>query len=173
MSGQDIAILILSLVVVIPAILVVTLRNIFHAALALGLSFFGVAGLYVILNAEFLAASQVLIYVGAVTVLILFAIMLTQRIIGGPTVIVSRYQAWGVLGALLVFLLLSWMLTSYSWEVSKVTSLSPPSYSQSNPVRVGKELLSAYLIPFELASFILLAAMVGAIAIAKEERPSE
>lgn len=173
MRGQDLAILILSLVVVIPAILVVTLRNIFHAALALGLSFFGVAGLYVVLNAEFLAASQVLIYVGAVTVLILFAIMLTQRIIGGPTVIVSRYQAWGLLGALLVFLLLSWMLTGYSWEVSNLTPPSLPSYSQSNPVRVGKELLSVYLIPFELASFILLAAMVGAIAIAKEERSSE
>lgn len=83
MSAHQLAFLVLGVLILVSALMVVTVRNLVHAALFLILCFAGVAGLYVLLQAEFLAVAQVLIYIGAITVLILFGIMLTRKITGG------------------------------------------------------------------------------------------
>jgi len=153
---------ILSAIVLGAGLMVVTNRNIFHSALYLVLAFIGVAGLYVLLEAEFLAAVQILIYVGAVAVLILFAIMLS-----GPTFRRSDTQLneqWPlvVIFALLFFGVLVFVLLQVQWAT--VEAAVPSDYL----VSMGKDLMGPYMLPFEVASVLLLVAMIGAILIARE-----
>jgi len=148
------------------ALLVVTLRNLYHCALFLALSFTGIAGLYVVLSAEFLAATQILVYVGAITVLILFAIMLTEHIVGERGQIVSRYRLPSAAISLLMALLVGGTLWSTKWPSQQAPRLSA---TPTTSFILGRELLTTYLIPFEVASVVLLAALVGAVVLAKQE----
>jgi len=149
--------------IILSAIMVVTMRNIFHSALFLVLCFFAVAGIYVLLEAEFVAAVQVLIYVGAITVLMIFAIMLTSQIYS-HSIKQSNQQ---VVPALLVTvtLLAATLVTlaKTGWRVQ--TSL----VTEQSVVTIGKSLLTVYVLPFEVVSVVLLVALVGAIVIAKKE----
>lgn len=149
----------LAVVTVGSALLVVLLRNVFHAALFLVLSFAAVAGLYVMLNADFLAAVQILLYVGAIAVLLIFGIMLTQDVTRSNT----SHSLWpiglGVAGLFLVVLLTA--LSRIDWP-------DTPRPAQPTAAPLADALFSHYLLPFELASVLLLAAIVGAIVIAKE-----
>jgi NADH-quinone oxidoreductase subunit J len=147
--------------------MVVTLKNIVRSALFLALSFVGVAGLYILLNAEFLAAVQVLIYVGAITVLILFAIMLTQQIMSAK---IRQTTEWFWLAlpaslAMLAVMIIFFALPSYP------ARRMPDAFTGPTTMRLAEALMKPYLLPFELASVILLAALVGAIVIAREETP--
>lgn len=152
----------LALLTLVPAVLVVSLRNLIHAALCLGVSFVGVAGLYLLLNAEFIAAAQVLVYVGAVTVLILFAITLTQGVTGksftGPT-----HTQWpiGLATAGVVMVLLGTFMAHQPWPLDP-----DPGIVANTPHVLGIQLLTTYIIPFEVASIVLLAALVAAIVLA-------
>lgn len=143
--------------------MVVTMKNIFHSALFLVLCFFSVAGIYVLLEAEFVAAVQVLIYVGAITVLMIFAIMLTSQIYS-PSIKQSNEQ---VVPALLVIitLLAATLITlaKTNWRVQ--TAL----VTEQSVTIIGKSLLTVYVLPFEVVSVVLLVALVGAIVIAKKE----
>lgn len=142
-------------------IFVVTLRNLVRSVLAMILSFVGVAGLYLTLEAEFLAAIQVLIYVGAVSVLVLFAVMLTQRV-ADPSRPVNNHQAWlGFTGALGIFIILSATLSPIQWPAL-------PTQDTSTIDNLGKQLLGAYALPFEVASVVLLVALLGAIILARD-----
>lgn len=167
MTGQGLSFAILAGITIISAILVVSLRNIVRSALFLALCFLGVAGLYILLHAEFLAAVQVLIYVGAITVLILFAIMLTQQVM---TTRIRQTTEWLWLAlptalAMLAVLTIYFAMPKYP---SVASSAQFPSYTT---MPLAQALLTAYVLPFELASLILLAALIGAIVIAKEEKP--
>jgi NADH-quinone oxidoreductase subunit J len=149
------------------AVVAVTNRNVVHAALGLGFAMAGVAGFYVLLNAPFLAAAQVLVYAGAVTVLILFAVMLTapQRI-GSP-----RNAAWNHLvaftAAVVLFGILWLCFQRPVWHSPmQLAGQSPDRYLDD----LARALLGIYLLPFELAAVLLLAALVGAVVLAKEER---
>jgi len=144
------------------AVAVVTSRNLFHSALWLALSFVGMACLYVLLEAPFLAAVQILVYVGAICVLILFAIMLTRRLMAKD--LVQRNAQWGLslLVALLLFATLAFIIARVDWPV---TQAAPPA--DAIP-QLGEELMSTYLLPFEVASVLLLVALVGAVMIARE-----
>jgi NADH-quinone oxidoreductase subunit J len=143
---------------------VVTSRNIVHAALALGFCLFGIAGFYLLLEAPFIAGVQVLIYVGAITVLILFAIMLTaQSMVHEPRGSMERKLVAGAVALVFFAAVLVPTLGQARWPVS------------AEPVRDSLEyltrgLLQTYLFPFEVASVLLLAALIGAIVLAKEER---
>ncbi len=145
------------------ALAVVTLRSIVHSALSLVLTFVGVAAIYVLLSADFVAAVQVLIYAGAVTILLLFAIMLTRPAGASDTNPVNsqRFVALLASAALLVVLVVALLGAGWSGAV--------PAAPASSVAVVGKQLFSTYALPFEVASVLLLVAMVGAIMLARED----
>ncbi len=169
---------ILAIVLVGAALLVVGLRDIVHSALALIVVFGMAAGIYVLLNAEFIAIVQVLVYIGAVTILILFALMLTR--ISGVKRTNPSNRLWAIaviictlVGATIVYAVSS----SYHAiaNVSNGASQLPPGMpaNTSNVIRIGELLYSpttySYVLPFEVASLVLLVAIVGAIVIGREE----
>lgn len=145
------------------AIMVVTVRNIFHSALFLVLTFFSVAGIYVLLNAEFLAAVQVLIYVGAITILMIFAIMLTHQLFSRSLRQVNEQVIPASLITLIFFVLSLFTLIKTAWPVSD------GQLPTDRIFEIGRLLMSEYVIPFEVVSIVLLAALIGAIIIAKRE----
>jgi NAD(P)H-quinone oxidoreductase subunit 6 len=145
------------------AAVVVLGRNIVRAAVALIFSFCGVAGLYVLLEAPFLAAVQVLIYVGGITILLLFAIMLTSQI--SSTTVRAINEQVGLSAVAALGLLLGLV---YAAVRGIGVFAAPPSLPETSPF-LGRALLTTYLLPFEAVSILLLAAMVGAIILARKE----
>jgi NADH-quinone oxidoreductase subunit J len=162
--------LVLAAFTLVAGIMVVTVKNIIHAALWLIASFFTVAAMYLLMEAEFLAIVQVLIYVGAISILILFAIMLTRHVTGEG--IRQLYQRWWVallVAAALFGLLIAPTVVGYSWNtVPPVAADQAATISSS--VQIGTAFMREYLLPFEIASVLLLVALIGAIVIAYEER---
>ena len=166
---------IIAVILVGSALLVVTQRNIVHSALALVIVFAMAAGIYLLLNAEFIAIVQILIYVGAVTILILFALMLTRtsniQLNSNPinkqwwlAVIVSTF-----VGAIIVYA--AAVSPHAVADVSNGSGQLPAGIS--NVARIGQLLYSpttySYVLPFEIASVVLLVAIVGAIVIGRED----
>jgi NADH:ubiquinone oxidoreductase subunit 6 (subunit J) len=146
----------------IAGFLTVTLRNVFHAGLALVGTFFGVAGIYLMLEAEFLAIVQVLIYIGAIAVLILFAIMLTRSLMQSHESNINRQWAWAALAISVLFLGMLLIILQVPWAYSGTAV-----YQDITPY-LGTQLLTTYLLPFEAVSVLLLAALIGAFIIARE-----
>ncbi|MBI4674955.1 MAG: NADH-quinone oxidoreductase subunit J [Chloroflexi bacterium] len=144
------------------AFLTVLVRNVFHAALALVGTFFGVAAIYLMLEAEFLAIVQVLIYIGAIAVLILFAVMLTRGMMQSQESGTNKQWAWAALAIAVLFLGLFILILQVPW-VHSGTAV----YTDTTPY-LGTELLTTYLLPFEVVSVLLLAALIGAFIIARE-----
>jgi NADH-quinone oxidoreductase subunit J len=152
-----------SFIIIVAAILVVSLRNIFHCALMLILCLFSVAALYLLLQADFIAAVQVLIYVGAVAVLLIFAIMLTSRI----TSKVLRQQNEQVPVALIVSAV--FIVVALFALAKTVWNLQAGPVPEASVKTIGELLLTTYVLPFEIVSVVLLAALIGAIVIAKRD----
>lgn len=144
---------------------VVTSRSVFHSALFLVLSLAGVMGYYVLLDAGFLAAVQLLIYVGAIAILIMFAIMLSRGLMAERQS--QRNQQWWIaaLVALLIFVVLAVVLLQVDWPIASEQALASPSVAVS---QLGQDLLGPYVIPFEVASVLLLVALIGAVILARE-----
>jgi NADH-quinone oxidoreductase subunit J len=151
-----------SLITLGAALAVVTNKNILHSAFYLVLAFVGVASIYVLLEAPFIAMVQVLIYIGAIAILIVFAIMLTRRLLSEDLIQRNAQWIWAALGAAGLFLVLGWIAYSVNWPV--VNQVVPEDTINI----LGQELLSTYVIPFEIASVLLLAALVGSIIIGRE-----
>ena len=154
-----------AVLLVLAALAVVLLPRIVHAALALVLFFFLISGVYVLLGAEFIAATQVIIYVGAITVLFLFAIMLTHHSFA-PESNPENFQ-WpaAAVVAALTFLIMAVVLVRERFPVATVTA---PGGGQDVTMVLGQLLMGPFLVPFEIAGLLLLAAMIGAIVIARE-----
>lgn len=162
---QGVSFGLLSLTMIGAALGVVLLENIVYSAFLLGGVFISIAGLYLLLNADFVAAAQVLIYVGAVNVLILFAIMLVNK--QEDFAIVPRRwlrQGATALVCLGLFALLSTMVLQTSWPGP--TNAAPVT---STTILIGEHFFSDFLLPFELASVLLLMALVGAVVLARRE----
>ena len=164
-SAQLICFWILGTVVILGSLGVVLLPNIVYSAFLLGSVFMAVAGLYLLLNASFVAAAQVLVYVGAVNVLILFAIMLVNKKedlkpIKGLKI---RRLFSGIVCSGLLLLLLRVDLTT------KWSTPGPKAIGEEATIRIGEHLFTDYLLPFELASVLLLMAMIGAIVLARRD----
>ncbi len=156
------AFFVLAAITLIGGILVATVRNVMHAALALIVCFFGVAGIYVLLEAGFVAVVQVLVYVGAIAVLILFAVMLTRGLM--TQTLPSENGQWiGAAGiALFLFAALFFVVIGTNWPVS------PAQITGDMIPQIGTQLVGTYVLPFEIASLLLLAALIGAIVIARD-----
>lgn len=155
----------LATTLVLGSLGVVLLPNIVYSAFLLAGVFLSVAGLYLLLNASFVAAAQVLVYVGAVNVLILFAIMLVNKketLADIPGLAVRRILSGGVCAGL--FLLLLRVDLTTPWAVP-----GPVPLGDDATIRIGEHLFSDYLLPFELASVLLLMAMIGAIVLARRD----
>lgn len=162
---QLICFAILSITLVLGALGVVLLPNIVYSAFLLGGVFLSVAGLYLLLNASFVAAAQVLVYVGAVNVLILFAIMLVNKkenLAAVPGLPLRRVLSGLVCGGL--FALLIRVAFTTPWALP-----GPSPVGEEATIRIGEHLFSDYLLPFELASVLLLMAMIGAIVLARRD----
>jgi NADH:ubiquinone oxidoreductase subunit 6 (subunit J) len=150
---------------VVGAVGVVVARRVFHSALFLVLTLASLAGVFIILGADFLGAVQIVVYVGAITVLVLFGIMLTPRNVELSDVVTVGRAASGLFaaGALLVVSVV--VLATSVWPRSLVT----PIPDRPTIEAIGRGLFSTYVLPFEIASVLLLIAMIGAIVIAREE----
>jgi NADH-quinone oxidoreductase subunit J len=145
---------------------VVAFRTIVHSAVSMVVCFLGVAFAFALLHAELLAIIQILIYVGAISVVIIFAIMLTQQQRGGLRLFFNRQAAWALPLAVAVAVLLAVPLIS--------SDVLPPGSTAHNPGvhQLSALLFNRYVFPFELVSLVLLAAMVGAIVLARREDKS-
>ncbi|MFQ5975910.1 MAG: NADH-quinone oxidoreductase subunit J [Candidatus Hydrothermarchaeales archaeon] len=163
MSADLLVFFIIALVSIASSVLVVESEEIFHSALYLALMFVSVAGLFILLGAEFLAAIQVLIYAGTVIILVLFAIMLTKRGIAfkDRTALHGRVPKLGIIAAF-VFLLAVPIL-AVPWSAAYNTMQT------SSTEAIGIALFTDFVIPFELVSVALLAALIGGIFLAKQE----
>ena len=162
---QLVALVILSVMMLAAALGVVLFENIVYSAFTLGGVFISIAGLYILLNADFVSAAQILIYVGAVNVLILFAIMLvnkTETFKPLPRRWIRKVSTAVV--SLALFTLLATMVLQTNWEVDP--TLQPPVSSVET---IGIHFFTDYLLPFELASILLLMALVGAVVLARKE----
>lgn len=152
---------VIAFVTVVSGMLVALLPNIIHSAMALLFTFAGVAGLYVFMSADFLAATQLLIYVGGILVLILFAVFLSSRISSVKMSNPARFMVpaglvfLGILGGLVYALLKT------TWAGSGEVGYAPTTEN------LGELLMTKYLLPFEVASVLLLAALVGAALLSR------
>lgn len=160
---------ILALAAVLGAVLVVTARDVFYAAIGLVSSLVAVAGIYVTLDADFLAVAQFMIYVGGIAVLIVFAVMMTAQIQRGSRI--NRLWPMALALGVLVFVGLTAAATGTVWPVvDGVEPVAPLVGSASTAgVRLPDLLFSTYLFPFELAGLLLLVATIGALVIAREK----
>jgi NADH-quinone oxidoreductase subunit J len=148
------------------AVLVITARSTVHSVMFLVLNFLSVAGLYVLLRAQFLAVIQVLVYAGGIVVLYLFVVMLVK--LKGPVEAHSDPRRLGRLGFVMSLAVLAELaaIGAYGWTKPETTG---GALMADNVRQVGWALYTDYLIPFEVASMLLLVAMVGAIVLAKRE----
>jgi NADH-quinone oxidoreductase subunit J len=162
--GVNIAFWVLAILVVGAALAVVTLRNVFRAALSLILCFVGVAGIYITLSADFLAVIQVLVYVGGISVLVLLAIMLTRNVPEGSPANRLRVPAFLMAAVLLGIMVFSVLNTTFP-----VSSAAP---LQQTTGALGQAMLDSktgYILPIEIAGVLLLSAVLGAIVMAREK----
>ena len=145
------------------AVMVVSLKNIFHCALFLVLALFGVAGIYILLSAEFLAAVQVLIYVGAITILMIFAIMLTAKLYNAKIKQSNEQVIPGIIIVAALLVATIFTLTRTAWKLSDQVA------AVQSTVGIGRLLMTEYVLPFEVVSVVLLTALIGAIVIARKD----
>lgn len=165
MSLFDIIFYFFAIITLVSAGIVVFSRNIIYSAFSLLFTFFGVAGIYILLNADFIAVAQLLIYVGGILVLLLFGVMLTNKVISVdiktgtvqtlPASLLVAMTAGSLCG---IFYVTDWKI------VQSVPEVSTTTYS------LGEMFMTTYLLPFEVASVILLVALIGAVMIARRDK---
>ncbi len=172
MIGQNIAFGILAAATVLAALRVVTTKNVIHAALYLVVVLASIGALYVLLAAEFVAAVQILVYIGAIVVLFLFGIMLTRAPIGDEGGLDNDQRWTAAVTSLFLLGILSFVLLD-AFGDEELPGLEEVSREQLTATRgtgaVGDAIFSTYLVPFEVVSILLLAALVGAIVLARKD----
>jgi NADH-quinone oxidoreductase subunit J len=161
--AQNIAFGILAAAMAAASIKVVTTKNVVHAALYLIVVLAGVAGIYVLLAAEFVAVVQILVYIGAIVVLFLFGVMLTRAPIGKDDRLDNDQRVAAAIVSLFLFGVLGAVLVNAFHRVH----VNPSTVQRTNDVAVS--IFQTYVIPFEVVSVVLLAALVGAVVIARRD----
>ena len=156
---------ILSVLTIVGAAAALTLRNLVHCVLALMLAFVGLAGLYLQLDAQFIGFAQILVYIGAVAILIVFAILLTRGTESPSQSIVSPSWAISSVVSVVVFGVLAWTTRS-----SVVTRHPIPPQPEMTVKQIGNALMSRFALPLEVIGLLLTAALVGAVTIAMQDK---
>jgi len=172
MTAQHGFFLFFALVTLIAGLRVVTARNLFHAAIWLVLALAGVAALFAVLEAGLLAAVQVLIYIGAIAILIIFAIMLTRGMMTPERRRLNSWSSTGAVVSLVLLIVLVQAIIIFPWATPGADLAEPPADSV---VTLGAALVdpNQFVLPFELASVLLLVALVGAIFVARERQQND
>ena len=165
MTAEQVIFLIVGAVILVAGFLVVTVRNLVHAALWLVVTLFGVAILYALLNASFLAVVQVVVYIGAIAILFIFAVMLTRRQAADTGAAVNKNWWAGAIIAVVTFGGLAYLLQSWSGFTKQATAI-PSGFDAVNELGNALTSSAGYVLPFEVASVLLLAALVGAVYLA-------
>ncbi|MBI5472287.1 MAG: NADH-quinone oxidoreductase subunit J [Ignavibacteriae bacterium] len=160
----DVVFFVFAFITVASAFIVVFSRNIIYSAFSLLFTFFGVAGLYVLLQADFLAVTQILIYVGGILVLMLFGVMLTNRVIN----VELKTGTMNTIPALLLVAIVAGTLSGLFYTTWKGVA-APEATLTSTTKTLGSMLMTSYLLPFEIASVILLVALIGAAMFARRK----
>jgi NADH-quinone oxidoreductase subunit J len=161
--AQNIAFYLLAVAMVAAAFRLVTTKNVVRAALYLAIVLAGVAGIFILLAAEFVAWAQVLVYIGAVVVLLLFGVMLTRAPIGKEAEL-DNDQRW------LAVLVATFLLGALAAVLGDAFGTEEIAFGEIQPTAaLADSLFSTYVIPFEVASILLLAALVGAVALARRD----
>jgi NADH-quinone oxidoreductase subunit J len=157
--------LILALITFMAAAAAMTLRNLVHCALAMAVSFIGLAALYLHLDAQFVGFAQVLVYVGAVAILIVFAILLTRS--GEPRSESRVAPGWvgGGIIAVMVFAVLAWAALE-----SEVLPSTPPPPPELTVRQIGDALMTRFVLPLEVIGLLMTAALIGAVVIALRDK---
>ena len=168
MTAQNVFFYIIAIAMAVSAIRVVTVKNVVHAAMYLVVVLAGVAAQYILLASEFIAASQVLVYIGAVIVLVLFGVMLTRAKLGKDVNLTNDYWWVGALTAFMVFGVMAYSLLDYYGD-DRLDQEGVASQVGSNTEQVSDAIFSTYVVPFEALSVLLLAALVGAIVLARKD----
>lgn len=158
----DIVFLVFAGLTVLGALMAVSLKNIFHNALSLALSLAGTAGIFVLLKSEFLAVMQILIYAGAISVAIIFAVMVSPPLARPPRERDLTKLSLSLSAAMLVFLTLAFVVLEGDWAL-----LPAVAESEYAVKRIGMLLATHYVLPFELVSVALVVAIIGAVIIAR------
>ena len=164
MNVRDIIFVGIAFVTLLGAFLAVWLKNVFQNALALILALFGMAALFIYLNAEFLAVVQVIIYIGAISVAIIFAIMLSKPWFHSLPPRNPQKMFRAILAAALLFGGLWKLINATQWP------LSDPASGDFSMQGMGKALLTTYSLPFEIVSLVLLVAIIGALIISAPDK---
>jgi len=165
MQLTDVVFYVFAILTILSACVVVFSRNVVYSAFALLFTFMGVAGLYVLLNADFLAVTQVLVYVGGILVLILFGVMLTSKVVSvdmktGSIQTIPALVLAAVVGGTLAGIFYA------TWKGTAAPALGPETTTPG----LGTQLMTSYLLPFEIASVVLVVALVGAAMTARRSR---
>jgi NADH:ubiquinone oxidoreductase subunit 6 (subunit J) len=155
---------IFTLAIVFGGIGTVTFRSLYHSALSLITALAGVAGYFLILNAEFLAAAQVIIYIGAIMVLVISAILVAQNVMGQEITQTNKLVVPALIGSagLFAVMVLAVAGTGFIFEPG-------PQGLESNVKQIGWSLMATYVLPFEIASVLLFMALLGAIVLARKD----
>ena len=163
MTGEAFAFWILSAVLVGSALAVVLVKNLFHAVLFLALALTGTAGVFLLLDAEFLAAVQLLLYAGGIVTIVVFAIVVTERLVGERISQTSRRLAGGAFVSTVV----AWLIVSAVMERPLATVRAPMEGDLTR--LIGETVLTRFVLPFELLALLMLAGLMGAIYFARPE----
>ena len=164
MTGINLIFWFIAILTIVSGSIVVLSNNLIYSAVSLLFTLLGIAGLYVFLWADFIAITQILIYVGGILVLIIFGIMLTHRITDVTLSQSSNQQILGGGIVLLIFLGLSYMILNTPWLQN--SAVEP----QETIKQIGNLLMIDYLLPFEVASILLLAALIGAALLSRSSK---
>lgn len=166
LNPQELVFYLFALLTIASAVVVVTIKNIVYAAFSLMVTLFSVAGLYVFLQADFLAATQVIVYVGGILVLILFGVMMTSGSLDLKLKLERGQLFWGGVVSLTIFgLLLSVITNTPQWQNVDIGASQEPTTRKIGEMIMKEE----YLLPFEIASILLLVALIGAALISRKE----
>ncbi|MFD0617334.1 MULTISPECIES: NADH-quinone oxidoreductase subunit J [Paenibacillus] len=163
LTGEYVAFFILAVCIIAGAVLMLSFSKVIHMVVSLAFAFIGLAGMYVLLNAEFVAFVQVLIYAGAISILMIFGIMMTRHDQKDEEIRRPWHEAITAVGCLALFGLLFYAIRATELPAA---AWDPP---KDNTLEIGKLLYTEHVIPFELMSVLLTVAFIGAIVIAKRE----
>lgn len=166
MTTTEFFFILFAIITLVSGFRVVTTKIMMHAALYLVISLFGVALMFVLLEAGFLAAAQLIVYIGAIAILIIFAVMLTRGIMESKAMLNSQSGLAAVVSGAALFILIR-VVTSFNFQT--VTTDVPAD----NINQLGNAIVGQFVLPFEVASVLLLAALIGAIYIARERKKGE
>lgn len=168
-NAQSIAFLVFSVFILGGGLGVVTTHNLIHGALYLVVSLFGVAGFFILLSAPFLAAVQVLVYIGAIAILIVFAVMLTRSMTHLTEIVNRQWWLSAVVGVLLFVFLAGGIILPVWGSGSAAGQAAPDVVGTTEDLGIALVDGNQFVLPFEVASVLLTAAMIGAIVVARDD----